>query len=97
MLATEQHGFRKEKCTVNAAFSLTDSVFKSINQKMHIGGIFCDLAKAFDCVNHNILLDELYLYDIRHVFADWFKPDLTNRRQKVKIKSPEATQNFFSD
>jgi hypothetical protein len=34
---------------VNAAFRLRDSVLKSFNQKIHVGGIFCDLAKAFDC------------------------------------------------
>jgi hypothetical protein len=47
ILVPEQFGFRKEISTENAAFKLTDSVLKSLNQKMHVGGIFCDLAKAF--------------------------------------------------
>jgi len=51
-LVTEQYSFRKGISTEDAAFRLTDIVFKSINQKMHVGRIFCDLAKAFDCVNH---------------------------------------------
>ena len=54
-LVTEQHGFRKWISTENAAFSLIECVFKSINKKMHVGGIFCDLAKDFDCVNHESL------------------------------------------
>jgi hypothetical protein len=45
-LIPEQFGFRKGTCTQNAAFKLTVNVLKSINQKMHVGGIFCDLAKA---------------------------------------------------
>jgi len=48
MLITEQYSFGKGISTEDVAFRLTDSVFRSINQKMHVGGIFCDLAKAFD-------------------------------------------------
>jgi hypothetical protein len=46
------------------AFKLKDTVLKSINQKMH-GGIVCDLAKAFDCVNHEILLTKFTRYGIK--------------------------------
>jgi hypothetical protein len=52
---------------------------------MHVGGIFCDLAKAFDCVNHEILLAKLHFYGIQGVTADWFKSYLANRRKKVEI------------
>jgi len=45
ILVTEQYGIRKEISTEDAAFGLTGSLFTSSNQKMHVGGIFCDLAK----------------------------------------------------
>jgi hypothetical protein len=61
---TEQYGFRKGISTKYVAFRLTDNTFNSINQKMQVEGIFCDLAKASDCVNHEILLAKLYFYGI---------------------------------
>jgi len=42
ILVTEQYGFRKGASTEDAASILTDSTFKSFNQKMHVGGILCD-------------------------------------------------------
>jgi hypothetical protein len=55
-LFSEQYSFRAGVSTENVAFRLPDNVFKSINQEMHVGVIFCDLAKASDCVNHETLL-----------------------------------------
>jgi hypothetical protein len=64
---------------------------------MHVGGIFCNLARAFDCVNHEILLAKLNFYGIRGISENWLGSYLTNRRQKVEVKSHNTTQNFFSD
>jgi len=57
-------GFRKGIPTENAAFRLTDCVL------MHVGGIFCDLAKAFHYVNHATLLVQLQFYGIPVVAED---------------------------
>jgi len=85
ILVTEQHGFGKHKSSESTTFRLTDSVFKYINQK-HVAGIVHDLAKAFDCMNHEILSAELYFYGIPGVSEDWFRSCLTNSRQKVTVK-----------
>jgi hypothetical protein len=70
ILITELCGFRKGISTEDAAFRLTDSVFKPINHKMHVGGIFCDLAEAFNCMNHESLLTKLHSYGIKGIFID---------------------------
>jgi hypothetical protein len=64
---------------------------------MHVVGIFCDLAKAFDCINLETLLAKLHFCGIQGVSTGWFRFCLTNRRQNVEIKSPSAAQKFFSD
>jgi hypothetical protein len=56
---------------------------------MHVGGIFCDLAKPFDCVNHEILLVKLHYYGIQGTEANWFRSYLTNRKRKFEIESFE--------
>jgi hypothetical protein len=52
---------------------------------MHAGGIFCDLAKAFDCGNHDILLTELHFFGIQGRILSWLRSYLTNRKQKIEI------------
>jgi hypothetical protein len=97
VLVPEQFGFRKGISIENAAFKLTDSVLKSINQKMHVGGIFCDLAKAFDCVNHEILLTKLHFFGIQGTTLSWFRSYLRDRKPKIEIKSPNSIQNTYSN
>jgi hypothetical protein len=58
----------------------SNSVLKSINQNMHVGGIFCDVAKAFYCVNHENLLTKLNFYGIQGSAVNWFVSYLTNRK-----------------
>ena len=86
ILVPEKYAFRKGMSTEDVAFRLTDSILKSLNQKLHVGGNFCDLSKAFDCVSHEILLSKLHFYGIQGITVDWFRSYLTNRKQKVEIK-----------
>jgi len=63
-VGTEQYGLRKGVSIENAACRLKDSASKCNNQKMHVERVLCDLAKAWDCGNHEMLLVKLHLYGI---------------------------------
>jgi hypothetical protein len=90
ILASEQFGIRKSVSTGKPLFNFADEILSAFNNKMHVGGISCDLAKAFDCSNHKLLLSKLSSYDeIRNIADHWFKSYLHDRRQQAEIKSPD--------
>jgi hypothetical protein len=62
---------------------------------MHVGKIFCDLAKSFGYVYHEILLVNLEFYGIAYVAEDWFRCYVRKRRQKVEVASPNSTKKIF--
>ena len=73
--------------TLHAVISITDKIQKAIDQGYYSCGIFLDLSKAFDTVNHPILLDKLEYYGIRGLAKQWFESYLMNRMQFVSLGS----------
>ena len=80
-----QFGFREKCSTTHALISITESIRQSIDNNEFGCGIFIDLKKAFDTVNHTILLTKLNHYGIRGVVLDWFESYLSQREQFVKV------------
>ena len=94
ILPAEQHGFRKHLSTDTAILSLLNNIMQALNDRKLVGGIFCDLTKAFDSVNHDILLEKMDFYGIRGIFHKLLTSYLSDRYQRVVIKDKQAIQYF---
>jgi hypothetical protein len=93
ILAHEQYGFRTHCSTEKAAFTLMSSILTAMNNSLIVGGIFCDLQKAFDCLNHKILLDKLEFYGIEEKFKTLIESYLTGRHQRVALGNITDSNN----
>jgi len=96
MLYKFQFGFRKQYSTNHAIISLVEKIRNALSSGNVIIGVFLDLKKAFDTVNHDILLKKLFAYGIRGNILKWFQSYLQNRKQYIylnKIKSDTKSIN----
>jgi len=85
ILTPSQFGFRPNYSTSMALTSLYDKISKAIDDNKFAIGVFIDLQKAFDTIDHNILLAKLYFYGICGLSYEWFKDYLSDRQQLVTI------------
>ena len=85
-----QFGFRQQYSTFHALINITEIIRKALDDGNIGCGVFADLKKAFDTVDHQILLAELSHYEIRGVSNDWFKSYLSNRSQYVSINGYDS-------
>ena len=82
-----QFGFRKNHSTSHATSLLIENIAETFEKKEHVLGVFLDLSKAFDTIDHKILLSKLWHCGIRGVAHDWFCSYLSNRKQLVEINN----------
>ena len=81
VLFESQFGFQKGKSTAHSLIEIVENIRNCMDNSMYGCGIFIDLKKAFDTVNHDILLKKLEHYGIRDKCLEWFTSYLTDRSQ----------------
>ena len=85
LLYDKQYGFRAKHSTQHALVDIVNNVYNNMDKGLHSCGVFIDLKKAFDTVDHSILLKKLEHYGIRGIINDWFQSYLADRIQTVQI------------
>ena len=84
LLYPSQYGFRKGHSTQHAILDIND-IQANMNQRLLSCGVFIDLKKAFDTVDHEMLLNKLNHYGFRGIINDWFSSYLNNRTQTTQV------------
>ena len=94
--SSSQFGFRKNKCINDALFGFIKDVLDAKNNKQQSLGLFLDLSKAFDLVDHDILLKKLHHIGIRGLANAWFMSYLQYRKQIVEINSTQSDTLYIT-
>ncbi len=86
-----QFGFRAKHSTTLALLNAVDDIHDKLNNKNYVAGIFFDLSKAFDSIDHEILFKKLHHYGIRGKMYEWFKSYLSDRLQYTCVNGCNST------
>ena len=93
-----QYGFREKHSTIHPIIHLLNHCAEAANKRIPEPtlAIFCDLSKAFDVINHKILLQKLNIYGIRGIVNKWFENYLTGRKQYVSLDDSNSTMQSIN-
>ena len=76
-------------------YILLNEILTALNNKQTVGGIFCDLHKAFDCINHALLPEKIKFYGVSGKFYNLIKSSLDGRYQKVVLSHNKGNESTW--
>ena len=85
ILYNNKYGFRNNHSAIHSLIDITEKIRNALDNKNYACDVFIDLEKAFDTVNHTILLDKLKYSGVRGITNNWFKPFFEHRYQYTNI------------
>ena len=93
ILNHHQYGFRPHHSTAMAILELVNNIYEGFENNQYTVGVFVDLKKPFDTVNHEILLDKLNFYSITGIPLTWLTSYLPHRQQYVMVYDHTSSCN----
>ena len=92
-----QYGFKSKHSCENVIGDLVSQVLKNQQQNKYTAALFLDLSKAFDPLNHDLLLNKLEIYGVRGIALDWFRSYLSGRKMRLKCQASESKAQTYSE
>ena len=96
LLSSSQYDFRQAHSTEHAILDMVESIRTNMDKRLFSCGVFIDLKKTFDTVDHKKLLDKLNYYGFRGIVNQWFSSYLTCRTQTTEINSHISDKEVVS-
>ena len=97
LLYEKQFGFQRNNSTEHAILQLTRDITSSFEKGEYTLGVFIDLSKAFDTVDHQILIKKLQYYGTDGTALEWFKSYLSSRKQYISSQSSQEISESCQD
>ena len=91
VLCSEQYGFRQNRSTTHALLNHVQYIYNNLDSNRYVFSLFLDFKKAFDSVDHSILLSKMSHYGVRGMALNWFHSYLSSRKQFVQINLKQSS------
>ena len=91
IIYSKQFGFQTGHSTDHAIIQLEEQIYENFEENKYTSGMFTDLAKTFDTVDHKILLRKMEIYGIGGTTIKWFENYLTNRKRYIQMSNIKNT------